>query len=83
MLPNLQLLEGPINVSKQDQLPLAWATSQHADASQLGLYLAGHDLDGLPAALEDFGAFYESRRQRMTAKLRTLLSVPAAQPADD
>jgi hypothetical protein len=76
-LPNLQLLEGPINIAKQDELPAAWLQGAYPDAAQRGLYLAGHDLEGIPADLHAFAEFYETRRQRMIVKLRTLLDVSA------
>lgn len=76
-LPNLQLLEGPINISKQDELPVAWLDVAYPDTAQRGLYLAGHDLEGIPGNLPAFNDFYEIRRQRMIAKVRTLLDVTA------
>lgn len=79
-LPNLQLLEGPINISKQDELPLAWLVGAYPDAAQRGLYVAGHDLEGLPEDLPSFVDFYELRRQRMIAKLRRLLDVAEDAP---
>ena len=77
-LPNLQLLEGPVNVSKQSTLPLAWAESQHPDPQQRGLYFAGHDLDGLPADLSDFLKFFDRREQLMVNRLSSLLGVEKA-----
>ena len=74
-LPNLQLLEGPINVSKQATLPLTWAESLHPDPQQRGLYFAGHDLDGLPADLSDFVEFFDRREQLMVERLSSLLGV--------
>lgn len=74
-LPNLQLLEGPINVAKLSTLPLAWTVSQYPDADQRGLYVAGHDLDGLPEDVTHFLEFFDRRRQRMIHKLRLLLAV--------
>jgi hypothetical protein len=78
-LPNLQLLDGSVNIAKQDQLPLAWAQAAHADEAQRGLYLAGHDLEGLPEDLDRFDEFYDRRRQRMMSQLRVLLG--ASNPA--
>ncbi len=50
-LPNLQLLEGPINVEKQDILPLAWAQQKYGD--QVDAYLLSQELRGLPEELPD------------------------------
>jgi hypothetical protein len=72
-LPNLQLLEGAVNIAKQDQMPNEWALTAYPDEAQRGLYFAGHDLAGLPTNLSGFDAFYETRRQRMAEKLHGLL----------
>jgi hypothetical protein len=77
-LPNLQLLEGSINIAKHDVLPADWAQSVYPDKAQRGLYFAGHDLESLSDTLEDFNAFYERRRELMTGKLRALLGAPSA-----
>lgn len=76
-LPNLQLLEGAVNISKQAALPLAWAESVYPDTDQRGLYLAGNDLGGLPAELSGFPEFFERRRGLIGAKLAALLGVEA------
>ena len=80
-LPNLQLLEGAINVAKQATLPLAWAKEAYPDPGQRGLYLAGNDLAELPAELADFAALFEHRKALMGGKLATLLGVEARAPA--
>jgi hypothetical protein len=74
---NLQLLEGPVNVSKQAVLPAEWARSHFADEDAVGLYLAGHDLHGLPEDITAFVEFYETRRQRIVDRLRERLGVAA------
>jgi len=76
-LPNLQLLEGAINVSKQATMPLTWAEASYPDPDQRGLYLAGNDLGELPADLADFIEFFEYRKSLMGEKLATLLGVEA------
>lgn len=80
-LPNLQLLEGPINMSKQATMPLEWARAVHADEQALGLYLAGHDLHDLPAALDGFAEFCAKRRVHMRKRLHQALVVDAPQPS--
>lgn len=72
-LPNLQLLEGPINVEKQDMLPLAWAEHKYGD--QVDAYLLSQGLKGIPEDLTDFIDFYEVRRQRLATTLRDKLGV--------
>jgi hypothetical protein len=51
-LPNLQLLEGVINVEKQATLPMVWANKKYGAA--LGQYLLTQDLVGLPESLYRF-----------------------------
>jgi hypothetical protein len=75
-LPNLQLLEGPVNVSKQAKLPAAWVLAYQPDPVARGGWLAANDLTGLPDDLTDFVAFYERRRQLMFERLRSLLGDP-------
>lgn len=81
-LPNLQLLEGAVNVSKQATLPLRWARETYPDKHQRGLYQAGHDLDQLPSAISDFPTFFDRRRDLQTEKLSRLLGVTPT-PASD
>ncbi len=48
-------------IAKQDQLAPGMAQEAYPDEAQRGLYLAGHDLEGI------------RRRQRMMSRLRVLL----------
>jgi Protein of unknown function DUF262 len=75
-LPNLQLLEGPINVAKLAELPLAWANASFSREAERGAYLAFHDLDGLPADILGFGDFFDRRKSLMRDRLSALLLVP-------
>lgn len=79
-LPNLQLLEGPINIGKQATMPADWARTVFADEEAVGLYLAGHDLHGLPEDLDTFVEFCESRRVRMKRRLLQALDTIAPPP---
>ncbi len=72
-LANLQLLPGPINESKQGELPLAWAEREFADTAARGDYLARHDLQRLPRSIVEFPSFYELRRRRIVDRLAALL----------
>lgn len=72
-LPNLQLLEGSVNVSKQAQLPAEWVEVHQPDPTARAGWLASHDLTGLPHGLAGFLPFYERRRALMLDRLRTLL----------
>lgn len=71
-LPNLQLLEGPINVQKQATLPAKWAATHFATDVERNAYLAAHDLLPLPE-LDEFLEFYERRQQLLVNRLRKLL----------
>jgi hypothetical protein len=74
-LPNLQLLEGPVNTQKADQLPAEWARAYYPDEQARNMYLTAHDMHDLPEQVRDFLDFYNSRRDRMAARLRKLLGV--------
>lgn len=75
-LPNLQLLEGPINVEKQDLLPLEWAEQKFG--AQVDSYLVSQDLVGLPNKITGFPDFYAARRERLAKTLRERLGVDTA-----
>lgn len=77
LLPNLQLLEGPENQSKQAMLPHEWMQDAFSDPQQRQEYLDRHDLHELGSSLSDFGAFYDARRSRLMARLKDLLRRPA------
>ena len=79
-LPNLQLLEGPVNVQKQAALPLDWATAAFPTEVERTAYLAFHDLQPLPG-LDGFVDFYERRRELMAERLRALL-LSSGKPGD-
>jgi hypothetical protein len=75
-LPNLQLLEGPVNVAKLAALPAAWARSFYPTQVERDAYLAFHDLDGLPEEVTGFGGFFDRRRELMEIRLKALLLAP-------
>ena len=74
-LPNLQLMEGPINISKQDKMPLEWIERSYPDATARDAYRLRHDLGEIPNDIKDFRAFFEARRGRIGNKLRSILGV--------
>lgn len=69
LLPNLQLLAGTANIEKLDALPGDWATTAFPSEDKRRTYLAENDLDGLPADLADFLAFFEQRKSRVRDRL--------------
>lgn len=72
-LPNLQLLEGAVNVSKQAMPPSEWVVRHLPDPVAREGWLASHDLTGLPADFSEFLDFYEGRRERMLDRLQKLV----------
>lgn len=77
-LPNLQLLEGAVNVAKLATMPGKWAETAFPTEVERNAYLAFHDLDQLPPDLIGFDAFYQRRRGLIQERLRTLLVAPHA-----
>jgi hypothetical protein len=78
-LPNLQLLEGPVNTQKSDSLPMEWARTRYPHRRALGMYLSSHDMHNLPQDIKDFLVFYKARRNQMATRLGELLGVEKAQ----
>jgi hypothetical protein len=78
LLPNLQLLEGPVNISKSDKAPAAWANSQYPEPRALDNYLDRNDLGTLPADAAGFEVFFDVRRAILRRRLVELLGVTAA-----
>lgn len=78
-LPNLQLLEGAVNVSKQATPPAQWARNYLPDPTARSGWLAAHDLTALPEDLANFLDFYEARRAAMLGRLRGLLGDSASE----
>ncbi len=73
-LPNLQLLEGPVNIDKSAEMPLVWISAQYPEKGPRESWLAANDLSGLPASILDFPEFFAKRRERMRTKLVRLLA---------
>lgn len=72
-LPNLQLLDGAVNSSKQSEWPYTWATTRYPDQSQRNGYLAANDLTSLPSTFLNFLEFFDERRSTMVRRLSELL----------
>jgi hypothetical protein len=80
-LPNLQLLEGLLNVSKNDSLPAAWFAAAYPDVAQRQAAISRHDLGEVPVDETQFVAFYDARRERMRSRLTSMLTRSADAPA--
>ncbi len=75
-LPNLQLLEGPENISKSATPPLAWAQATHA-GERFDHYLDRNELPGLPADASEFVEWYGRRREALALRLAGVLGIGA------
>lgn len=75
LLPNLQLLEGTENISKQSVLPGEWI-AEHKEGPSRQAYLDLHDLGEIPGDIQGFVAFYDQRAARLRVRLRQLLEAP-------
>lgn len=82
-LANLQLLEGLLNVSKNDSLPADWLKTTFPDEVQRQAYLDRHDLGTPPTSAIEFMTFYEARRERIRGRLTKLLSREAMEQATE
>ena len=80
-LPNLQLLAGPVNTSKQAQMPLDWMRAQYPDEAERREYVRRHALGQVPDDLIGFRAFFETRRQQMVGAVGPLLGVQSGRAA--
>lgn len=72
-LGNLQLLEGLLNVSKNDSLPSEWMVATYPDATVRQAILDRHDLGFAPQTADEFLTFYRARRDRIKIRLSTIL----------
>jgi hypothetical protein len=81
-LPNLQLLEGPENVAKKDQNPLAWAKAAFP-GSTYDSYLQLNALPELPSSVTEFLQWCEQRYKFLEHRLADLLGVDLSQPTRD
>jgi hypothetical protein len=72
-LPNLQLLEGPINNEKRAAMPSEWLAKHLPDPAAQLHYRTKHELGDLPSDLRGFEAFHSARRERLRTKLLAML----------
>lgn len=73
-LANLQLLEGLLNVSKNDSLPGPWMEATYPVPAQRQAVLERHDLGVAPTTHQDFMPFYNARREKLRVRLSGLLT---------
>lgn len=72
-LANLQLLPGGENIGKGERLPVEWARQRFPEADRLANYLDQNDMADAPEDLSGFLEFYDGRRERMRARLLSVL----------
>jgi hypothetical protein len=84
LLPNLELLPGPVNIGKSNTAPDTWVAKEHPDGDELRSFLRLNALPtDLPHSAEDFLAFFEARRATLAERIKDKLKTqaPDALPA--
>ncbi|WP_200944563.1 DUF262 domain-containing protein [Geodermatophilus sp. Leaf369] len=74
-LPNLQLLQGTVNIEKQAELPAEWLVHAFASPNHVDTYVQQNDLDSLPNSIVGFMDFYEKRKSLLRQRLQQRLGV--------
>jgi hypothetical protein len=75
-LPNLQLLQGTVNVEKQAVLPAEWLSGPHFTSEAVRTqYVIDNDLVDIPIDITGFAEFYDERRMKLDERLREALGV--------
>ena len=75
-LPNLQLLQGTVNVEKQAVLPAEWLSGPHFTSVAVRTqYVIDNDLVDIPNDITGFAEFYDVRRTKLDERLREALGV--------
>ena len=72
-LPNLQLLEGAVNIEKQASLPADWINDAFDSKSARSNYCDNHLLGTVPESLAEFRCFYDARLQSLRSRIEGLL----------
>jgi Protein of unknown function DUF262 len=74
LLPNLELLPGPVNIGKSDTAPDEWVKNEHPDDDERRAFFKLNALPtGLPHSVDDFLAFFEARRTSLVARIKDKL----------
>jgi len=84
LLPNLELLPGPVNIGKSDTSPDTWAATEHPDEDERRAF---YKLNALPADLphspSDFPAFFDARRAGLIARIKDKLKTQGSGPVPE
>ena len=78
-LPNLQLLEGTVNIEKRAALPDAWLRERYPTESDREHYRSIHLLGVVPEGIEGCEEFWAARRERLREKITAVLNPMALQ----
>jgi len=81
-LANLQLLEGAINVEKQQTMPFDWLSGVFQDNVRREQYGTQHLLGDVPESIEGFPVFYEARRKALVQRITELLGKVSQQTTE-
>ncbi len=73
-LPNLQLLDGAINLEKQAKLPAEWLDERFPDDQARQHNCNLHHLGDVPREMVGFGKFYEARREQLQERIAELVN---------
>jgi len=74
-IPNLQLLEGPMNIEKKAKTPADWLNEAFPSKDGRRAYSDRHMLGEVPSQISDFEDFAEARSECFKERLTSLLKV--------
>jgi hypothetical protein len=74
-LANLQLLQGPVNISKSDEAFETWIGKECPTPGKMATYKELHYIPNVSLKFEDFPAFLEEREKVLRTKLADVLDV--------
>jgi hypothetical protein len=78
-LPNLQLLEGTVNIEKRAELPATWLRVRYPTESDRDHYRSIHFLGAVPEGIEGCEEFWAGRQERLREKITAVLNPTALQ----
>ncbi|MFK5647911.1 DUF262 domain-containing protein [Ornithinimicrobium sp. LYQ121] len=82
LLPNLQLLEMSVNISKSASPPAAWAESSYPSQELRQAYLERNEIPWLPASPDEFDTFFAERRAALAQRIMRLLGAESSATGD-
>lgn len=76
LLPNLQLLEGSVNIDKSATAPAVWVAEHYGSGDSATAYLARNAIPALPKDASEFLEFFAARRELLRDHIRRQLGGP-------